>query len=90
MGKEWREFTLTKWTVAQSELHWNVVEPARREAAIEMSQPRNDHPDDGNFDVSPRLVEDEEIETRAPGNLDTGERLRAGIVERAEFRGCTL
>src|SRR5271169_486902 len=70
----------------QSELDRDVVEPAWREAAIEMPHPRNDHADDGHFDVETRLIEDEEIETGALGNVDAGHHLLAGI-ETAELRG---
>ena len=52
---------------APSEFYRDIVEPARRKAAIEMAHPRNDHARDRNADVGPRLVEHEEIETGAPG-----------------------
>src|SRR5712671_286700 len=63
--------------VAQAELDRNVVKPARREAAIEMPQPRYDHADDRDLDVGARLVEDEEIEALALGDTDAGGHLLA-------------
>src|SRR5215468_7951562 len=53
--------------VPPPELYRYVVEPAGREAAIEMPQSRNDHPGDRDLDVDARLIEDEEIEARALG-----------------------
>src|SRR5215813_11721967 len=65
--------------VAQSELDRNIVKPAGREPAIEMSQSGNDHSDDRNADVGPRLIEDEEIESLALGEIDAGSHLLARI-----------
>src|SRR5271168_3011067 len=62
MGVNRIELVFLQRPVTQSELYWHVVEPAGREAAIEMPQSRNDHPDDRSLDVGTRLIEDEEIE----------------------------
>ena len=43
-----------------------------------MPQPRHDHPDDGDLNVGPRLVEHEEIEAGAPGDIHAGVDLPAG------------
>ena len=56
------ELVFRQRPVSQSELYRNIVKPARREAAIEMPQSRNDHPDDRDLDVGTRLIEDEEVE----------------------------
>ena len=56
------EFVFLWWPVSQSKLYGDVVKPARREAAIEVPQSRNNYPDDRNLDVGACLVEDEEIE----------------------------
>ena len=58
--------------VTPSELHRHIVKPAGREAAIEMPQSGNDHSDDRNLDVRPRLIEDEEIEARLLRQRDAG------------------
>src|SRR5712672_4348125 len=65
--------------IAQAELDRNVVKPARREAAIEMPQPRYDHADDRDLDVGARLVEDEEIEALALGETHAGGHLLARL-----------
>src|SRR3954465_4499929 len=80
------EFAFRRWPVAPSELHRNIVEPARREAAIEMTHPRNDHARDRNADVGSRLVEHEEVEAGTSDCLDAGHYLLARI-EAAEGRG---
>ena len=49
--------------VAESKLDRNIVKPARREAAIEMPQPRNGDPDNRGLDVGAGLIEHEEIES---------------------------
>src|SRR5580704_14875320 len=85
MGEKRREFALQPRPIQQSELYRNIVKPARCEAAIEMPQSRNDYPDDGHFDVGPGLIEDEEIEARASSDIDAGDDLIAGVVERAEL-----
>ena len=69
--------------IPQSELDRNIVKPAGPKAAIEMPQAGNDHPDDRDLDVGPGLIEDEEIEARAPGDIDAGVDLVAGVVEQA-------
>ena len=79
------ELVFRQRPVPQSELDRNIVKPARREAAIEMPQSRNDHPDDRDLDVGARLIEDEEIEARALGELHAGGHLLA-LVELAELR----
>ena len=56
------ELVFRQRPVPQSELDRDIIKPARREAAIEMPQSRNDHPDDRDLDVGARLVENEEIE----------------------------
>src|ERR1700720_3478420 len=86
MGEKRSELAFRQRPVAQSELDRNVVKPARREAAIEMPQSRNDHPDDRDLDVGPCLIEDEEVEASAPGDVDAGVDLLARVVERAELR----
>ena len=43
MGMNRIELAFRQRPVAQSELDRNIVKPARREAAIEMPQSRNDH-----------------------------------------------
>src|SRR5665213_457547 len=86
MWKKRRQFGFRQRPVAQSEFYLNVVKPARTEAAVEMPQSRNDHSHNGNLDVGPGLVEDQKIETGAPRNIDAGEHLVAGIVERREGR----
>ena len=85
LGVKRIELVFRQRPVAQSELDRNIVKPARREAAIEMPQPRNDHPDDRGFDVGAGLVEHEEIEACALGQVHAGGYLRAG-VELAEIR----
>ena len=59
------ELAFRQRPVAPPELHRNVVEPPGREAAIEVPQPRNDHPGHGDLDVGARLIEDEEIKAVA-------------------------
>ena len=51
-----------------------------------MPQARNDHSDDRDLDIGPRLIEDEEIEAGAPGEIDAGKHLIARIVESADIR----
>src|ERR1700722_11084110 len=70
--------------VAQSELYRDIVKPAGGEAAIEMPQSRNDHPDDRDLDVRARLIEDEEIEARALDEAHASHHLLA-LVETTEF-----
>src|SRR4051795_11097345 len=77
------ELAFRRRPVAQPERYRNVIKPARRETAIEMPQPRNDHPRDRDIDVGARLIEDEEVEARAPDSLYAGRHLLAR-VETAE------
>src|ERR1700722_6357210 len=86
MGQKRREFGFQARPIQPSELYRNIVKPARSEAAIEMPQSRNDHSDDVDLNVGPRLIEDEEIEAGSPGDVDAGVYLRTRIVDRAEFR----
>src|ERR1700690_3718914 len=72
MGKERSKFAFRHRLVSQPELDRDIVKPARREAAIEVSQSRNDHPDDGDLDVGPGLIEDEEIEAGTLCDIDAG------------------
>ena len=65
-------------------LQRNIVKPARREAAIEMPQARNEHANDGDLNVGPRLVEHEEIVTCPGSDLDTGIDLIARVVVNLE------
>ena len=46
---------------------------------MEMPQSRNDHPDNWHLNVGPGLVEHEEIEPKAPGELDASQHLLAPI-----------
>ena len=85
MGVNRIELVFLERPVAQSELYRNIVKPARREAAIEMPQSRNDHSDDRDLDVGTRLIEDEEIEARLLGEAHAGRHLLAR-VEMAELR----
>src|SRR5258706_1779683 len=86
MGEKRSEFLVQQRPISQSEFHRNIVKSARSEAAIEMPQSRNDHSDDRNLDVGPRLIEDEEVEARARGDVDAGVDMLARVVERAELR----
>ncbi len=70
--------------IAPSEFDRHVIKPARREAAIEMPHPRNDHAHHRHFDVGPRLIEHEEIEARSFYEIDAGHHLLARI-EAAKF-----
>ena len=86
MGKEWSKFAFRHRMVAQPEFYRDIVKSARREAAVEMTQSGNDHSHDGDLDVGPRLIEDEEIEARTPGDFDAGIDLPACVVEKADRR----
>src|ERR1700726_4955651 len=72
VGQERREFAFQPRPVEHSEFYRDIVKPARSKGAIEMPQSGNDHPDDGNLDVGPRLIEDEEVEPGASNDIDTG------------------
>src|SRR5262249_13680725 len=78
------ELVFRQWPVSQSQLDRNIVKPAWREAAIEMPQSGNDHPDDGDPDVGARLVEHEKIEALARGKSHASHHLLA-FIEAAEF-----
>src|SRR5436305_13669828 len=80
------ELALRRRPGAPSKLHRNIVEPARREATIEVAHPRNDHARDRNANVGARLIEHEEVEANPPDDLDTGDHLLARI-ETVEGRG---
>ena len=86
MGEKRSEFVFLQRPVQQPEIDRNIVKPARSEAAIEMPQAGNDDPDDRHLDVGPALIEHKKIETRAPGDLDTGEGLFARVVDQAGLR----
>ena len=86
MGEERSKFALRHRLVSQPEFYRDIVQPARPEAAIEMTQSGNDHSDDGDLNVGPRLIEDEKIEACALRDLDTGLHLLKGVFKRAEFR----
>ena len=85
MGVNRIELVFRERPVTPSEFHWHIVKPARREATVEMPQPRNDHSHDRRPDVGTRLVEDEKIEAGALGESDAGRHLLAR-VEMAKFR----
>jgi hypothetical protein len=61
------ELVFRQRPISQSELYRDVVKPARREAAIEVPQSRNNDPDNWNLDVGACLIEDEEIESLSLG-----------------------
>src|SRR3954467_8641132 len=86
MRVDWIELALRRWPVAPSKFHRNIVEPAPREATIEVAHPRNDHARDRNANVGACLVEHEEVEASPPPGLDTGHHLLARI-QIAESRG---
>src|ERR1700761_811600 len=67
--QERREFGFRNRLIAQAELHRHIIEPARSEAAIEMPQPWYDHAHHGDLEVGPSLVEHQEVEACAPGDL---------------------
>ena len=67
---------------AQTQFDRHVIEPPGGETAMDMPQSRNDHPDNGNIDVRPGLVENEEIQAKTPGKLDAGKHLLAPIEAR--------
>src|SRR5579883_2003823 len=85
VGVNWIKFILRQRPIAQSKLHRNIIKSAGREAAIEMPQSRNDHPDNRDLDVGACLVEDEEIKALLLGNPDAGGHLLAR-AETAELR----
>ena len=66
------EIALSHRPVDPSQFDRNVVKPAGCKAAIEMPQARNEHANDGDLNVGPRLVEHEEIVARPGSDLDAG------------------
>src|SRR5215813_10570526 len=70
LGVKRVELVFRKRAVSPSELDRDLVKPAGREAAVEMPQTRNGKADDRDLDIGARLIEDEEIETRALGDVD--------------------
>src|ERR1700733_93848 len=85
MGMSGIELVFLKRTVTPSELDRDIVKPAGPETAIEMPQPRNDHPHDRHLDVGTCLIEHEEIEACSLGKSNAGSHLPAG-VELVELR----
>src|SRR4051794_9610277 len=76
---KWIELVLGQRLLAPPELDRDVVQPARREAAIEMPQSRNDHAHDRHFYVGSRLVEHEKIVARAGDDVYARARLLARV-----------
>src|SRR5260370_42586611 len=74
------EFLFGQRTIAPRELDRDIVKPARREAAVKMPQAWNDNPDHRHLDIGTRLIEDQKIQPRAPGNMNT----RAHLLARLE------
>src|SRR5882757_4234789 len=85
LGVKRIELVFRQWPVSPSQLDRHIVKPARREAAIEMPQSRNDHPDDRDLDIGAGLIEHEEIEALTLGEVHAGGHLLAR-VEMAELR----
>src|ERR1700719_1942190 len=89
MREKRSEFAFQPRPISQSKFYRNIVKSPRRETAIEMPQSGNDHPDDRDLNVGPRLIEHKEIEARAPGDVDAGIYLLARVVERADLQAGT-
>src|SRR5215510_7833684 len=70
--------------VQPAELDGDIVKSTGREPAVEVPQPRNSHANDRNVDVGAGVIENEEIEARAFGDVDAGQHLLARI-EMAEL-----
>src|SRR5262249_34020373 len=70
--QERRQFVFPERLVEQAHPHRDIVQPARREALVEMPQSRREHAHHGDADVGPRLVEHEEIVPGPRGHLDAG------------------
>src|SRR6516162_2306197 len=85
LGVKRIELAFRQRSVLPSELDRHVVKSARCEAAIEIPQSRNDHSGDRDPDVGARLIEDEEVEARALGEVHARGHLLAR-VETAELR----
>ena len=75
---EWIQIGFPQRSFAQTELDRHIIESPGSEAAI-VPQSRNDHPGNGNLDVRPGLVENEEIQAKMFGKLYAGEDLPAPI-----------
>src|SRR5262245_24375780 len=73
LGVKRVELIFRQRPVSPSKLDRNIVKATGTEAAVEMTQSRNDHSDDRDLDIRARLIEDKEIETRGPG-AETMER----------------
>ena len=73
------ELVFLEWPVTPSELHRNIVEATRREAAIEMPQSGNDHSGDRGADVGTGLIEDQKIEAFSLGKAYAGDHLFARV-----------
>src|SRR5262245_59130541 len=72
MGVSRIELVFRQRALAQAGLDRHIVESARREAAIEMPQPRNDYPHHGDLDVGAGLIEHKKIELRALREVHAG------------------
>src|SRR6185437_1065517 len=86
MGQERGQLALRNRLIAQPELDWNVIKPARSKAAVEVPQAGYDDPDNRHFDIRPRLIENQEIKACALCDFDAGEHLAARRIEKTEFR----
>ena len=85
LGMKRVELALRHAAGQATQLDRNIVEPAGREAAIEVPQSRNDDAHDRNLDVGTGLVEDEKVEAFTLGEVHAGHHLLA-LVESAELR----
>src|SRR5438552_8703330 len=79
LGVKRIELVFRQRPVSQPELYRNIVKPAGREAAIEMPHSRNDHSDDRDLDVGPRLIKNEEVEALLLGDAHTSIHLLVHI-----------
>src|SRR3954471_10531472 len=84
----WRKIriqrALRNRAITKSDLDGNIVQPAGREATIEVPHSGDDHPDNRHPDVGPGLVQHDEIETLLLDELDAGDHLLS-VVEMAEI-----
>src|SRR5215469_3649351 len=85
MGVKWIELVFRQRSISQSKLYRDIIKPAGREATIEMPQSWNDHSDDWDVYIGPRLIEDEEVKTLSFGKMHASGHLLA-CVETAERR----
>src|SRR5689334_11496891 len=83
-GKVRVELALRYRAVAKSDLDGNIVQPAGREAAVEVPQRGNDYSDNGHPDVGAGLVQNKEIEALSLDEFDAGKHLRS-VIELAEI-----